>query len=109
MSVLKKVDTFKTIYSNKTFDYMSCKKPILMAIDGVSRKLVEDAKAGFYVEPENVEEYIKIVDYYLQHPETIKQQGEDGYRYTKENFDRNVLAKQYLIYLEKMFEQDPGG
>ena len=27
-SVLKKTDTFKTIYSNKTFDYMGCKKPI---------------------------------------------------------------------------------
>ncbi len=45
-SVLKKVDTFKTVYSNKTFDYMSCKKPILMAIDGVSRELVEDAQCG---------------------------------------------------------------
>jgi glycosyltransferase involved in cell wall biosynthesis len=32
-AVLKKVDTFKTIYSNKTFDYMSCKKPILLGID----------------------------------------------------------------------------
>ena len=30
-SILKKVDTFKTIYSNKTFDYMASKKPILMA------------------------------------------------------------------------------
>ena len=104
MSVLKKVDTFKTVYSNKTFDYMSCKKPILMAIDGVSRKLVEDAKAGFYVEPENVMEYIKVVDYYLQHPEIITQQGENGYHYAKENFDRNVLAKQYLLYLQNLIE-----
>ena len=32
-SVLKRVDTFKTIYSNKTFDYMSCEKPILLTID----------------------------------------------------------------------------
>ena len=29
-SVLKDVETFKTVYSNKTFDYMSCKKPILL-------------------------------------------------------------------------------
>ena len=104
MSVLKKVDTFKTVYSNKTFDYMSCKKPILMAIDGVSRKLVEDAKAGFYVEPENVQEYVKVVNYYLQHPEIIIQQGENGYHYAKENFDRNVLAKQYLHYLQNLIE-----
>src|SRR5690606_25040872 len=52
-AVLKKVDTFKTIYSNKTFDYMSCKKPVLLAIDGVSRDLIEAADCGVYVEPEN--------------------------------------------------------
>ncbi|WAC01084.1 glycosyltransferase family 4 protein [Lacinutrix neustonica] len=50
-SVLKRVDTFKTIYSNKTFDYMSCKKPILLAIEGVSKQLIEDAKCGIFVEP----------------------------------------------------------
>src|SRR5690606_9317489 len=64
-SVLKKVDTFKTVYSNKTFDYFSCKKPILMAIDGVSRELVEAAQAGTYVEPENPEEYNRIIRLYL--------------------------------------------
>jgi hypothetical protein len=37
-SVLKKVETFKTIYSNKTFDYMSCKKPILLAVTPVQKK-----------------------------------------------------------------------
>lgn len=106
MSILKKVDTFKTIYSNKTFDYMSCKKPILMAIDGVSRKLVEDAGAGLYVEPENVGEYIKAVDYYLQNPRILLQQGENGYHYAKENFDRNVLAKQYIMYLQKIINRN---
>jgi len=102
MSVLKKVDAFKTVYSNKTFDYMSCKKPIIMAIDGISRKLVSDAKAGFYVEPENANEYLKVVDYYLGHPEMMKQQGESGYLFAKKYFDRNVLANQYLIYLQKI-------
>lgn len=100
MSVLKKVDTFKTVYSNKTFDYMSCKKPILMAIDGVSRKLVEDAGAGFYVEPENIQEYIRVLDHYIEHPEIIIQQGQNGYHYAKENFDRNILAKRYLSYIQ---------
>ncbi len=95
-SVLKKVDTFKTVYSNKTFDYMSCKKPILMAIDGVSRQLVEDAKAGVYVEPENAEDFAQKIRFYLQNPEIVKQQGQNGYDYAKSNFDRNVLANKYL-------------
>ena len=32
---------------------MACKKPVLLAIDGVSRTLIEEANCGFYVEPEN--------------------------------------------------------
>jgi glycosyltransferase involved in cell wall biosynthesis len=95
-SVLKRVDTFKTVYSNKTFDYMSCKKPILMAIDGVSRELLEDAGAGSYVEPENTAEYDRVIREYLDAPERLKTEGESGYRYAKENFDREVLAKKYI-------------
>lgn len=52
-SVLKRVETFKTVYSNKRFDYFSCKKPILMAIDGVSSQLLVASRAGTYVEPQN--------------------------------------------------------
>ena len=95
-SVLKKVDTFKTVYSNKTFDYMSCKKPILMAIDGVSRQLVEAARAGLYVEPEDAEDFAQKIRFYLQNPEIIVQHGQNGYDYAKLNFDRNILANKYL-------------
>ena len=95
-SVLKNVDTFKTVYSNKTFDYMSCKKPVLMAIDGVSRQLIQDAECGVYVEPENIEEYDKKIREYLHNPERLQREGNNGYNYAKINFDRMVLAEKYL-------------
>jgi glycosyltransferase involved in cell wall biosynthesis len=95
-SVLKRADTFKTVYSNKTFDYMSCKKPILMAIDGVSRKLVEDARCGSYVEPENISEYNRIIREYLKSPTRLCVEGNNGYQYAKDNFDRSVLANKYV-------------
>ena len=97
-----KVDTFKTIYSNKTFDYMGCKKPILMAIDGVSRKLVEDADCGIYVEPENPKDFAEKIRYYLEHPDLLPKHGENGYQYAKANFDRMVLAKKYIGHLEEL-------
>ena len=100
-SVLKKVETFKTVYSNKTFDYMSCKKPIIMAIDGVSRKLVEDANAGTYVEPENPDEMVECILKYMKNPEIIYEQGESGYSFAKKNFDRQILAKKYILAIEK--------
>lgn len=101
-SVLKRVDTFKTVYSNKTFDYFSCKKPILMAIDGVSRDLVEAAKAGTYVEPENTSEYNRIIREYLNNPQRLDEEGESGYQYAKQNFDREVLANKYLNKIKQI-------
>lgn len=104
-SVLLKNDTFKTIYSNKTFDYMSCKKPILMAIDGVSRELVETADAGIFVEPENPFDFAKKIRLYLNNPELIKRQGENGYTFALEHFDRHKLALNYLRELSNIHEE----
>lgn len=100
-SVLKKVDTFKTVYSNKTFDYFSCKKPVLMAIDGVSRELIENAQAGVYVEPENVIEYNRIIREYLHDYERLIREGENGYEYARNNFDREILSERYLESIKK--------
>lgn len=100
-SVLKNVETFKTVYSNKTFDYMACKKPILMAIDGVSRELVEQADAGVFVQSENPKDFALKIKQYLLKPTEIIRQGENGYRFAKENFDRMILAKNYLNLIQK--------
>jgi glycosyltransferase involved in cell wall biosynthesis len=96
-SILKKVDTFKTIYSNKTFDYMSCKKPIMLAIDGVSRDLVEKADCGFFLEPENPEDWAeKFEKIFKLSPERLKQMGANGYEHARVYFDRTELANDYI-------------
>jgi glycosyltransferase involved in cell wall biosynthesis len=100
-SVLKNIDTFKTVYSNKTFDYMACKKAIFMAIDGVSRTLVEEADAGIFVEPENPQDFANKIRLYMNNPELMERQGQSGYRFAKNNFDRKVLANKYIAYLEE--------
>lgn len=80
---------------------MACKKPILMAIDGVSRELVETAEAGCYVEPENAEAYNTIIRAYLNDPGRIIREGESGFNYAKKHFDRQVLADRYLEEIQK--------
>ncbi len=99
-SVLKKVDTFKTIYSNKTFDYMSCKRPVFLAIDGVSRDLVETADCGIYVEPENIDDIEAKLRAILNNTASLNISGNNGYEYAKKHFDRGVLAQQYVNHLQ---------
>ncbi|MDJ1493272.1 glycosyltransferase family 4 protein [Cytophagaceae bacterium DM2B3-1] len=101
-SVLKKNDTFKTVYSNKTFDYMSCRKPILMVIDGVSRQLVEEARCGVYAEPENIADIVAKIRLYLSDKERLATDGMNGYTYAQTHFDRENLAKEYLRVLDSI-------
>jgi glycosyltransferase involved in cell wall biosynthesis len=98
-SVLKKVDTFKTVYSNKTFDYMGCEKPILMAIDGASRSLIETAKCGLFVDPENPQDYAEKATRLLQHDHLRNEMGRNGFEFVKWNFERKVLAKKYINFM----------
>jgi glycosyltransferase involved in cell wall biosynthesis len=104
MSVLKQAEIFKTIYSNKTFDYFSCQKPVLLAIDGASRELVESANAGVFVEPENPQDLAGKIRYYMDNPSVAASQGVNGYLFAKKHFDREVLAKQYLTHIIQMVE-----
>ncbi len=102
MAILKKTDTFKTVYPNKVFDYMSCKKPVLVTIDGITRTLVEEANCGLYAPPEDVEAFKRAVEKMLQtSKEELKSLGENGYRHVKVHFDRDKLAEKYITIITK--------
>jgi len=96
MAILKKTDTFKTVYPNKVFDYMSCKRPCLVTIDGITRELIKNAQCGLYAEPENSQSLYEMVIKFLEMDENLlKEMGENGYRYVKKNFNREEIAKHY--------------
>ena len=101
-AVLRKTDMFKTVYPNKVFDYMACAKPVIIAIDGVARELIEGAKAGVYVEPENVEEFKEAVLKLYDKPNLCTEYGQNGYEYVKEYFARERLAEKYETILREL-------
>jgi glycosyltransferase involved in cell wall biosynthesis len=101
VAVLQKNPTFRTVYPNKVFDYMSCERPTLLAIDGVARQLVcEDAQAGLYVEPENAEAIASGIGRLAQDPELRRDMGRRGRAWVEANASREVLARRYLGILQ---------
>ena len=96
MAILKKTDTFKTVYPNKIFDYMSCKKPVLVTIDGITRKLIEEARCGFFSEPENLDDFYTIVNKFIKlNNNELEILGKNGYSFVKKYFDREKLSIKY--------------
>jgi glycosyltransferase involved in cell wall biosynthesis len=51
LAILQPLPLFATTYPNKVFDYMAAGRPVLLAIDGVIRQVVEEEKAGLAVPP----------------------------------------------------------
>ena len=105
-AVLKKIDTFKTVYPNKLFDYMAAAKAVIVAIDGVARKLIEDASAGLYVEPENPSQFAQAIRKMKDDPEFRERCGENGFKFVSKNFARSVLADKYIQILINKVEAE---
>ena len=101
-AVLMKNETFKTVYPNKVFDYMACKRPIIIAIDGVARRLVEEAGAGIYAEPENADAFIEAILTLKNDPKLMATMGQNGYDHVTKYYSREALSEKYLSTLTSL-------
>ena len=99
---LKKQDLFKTVIPSKMFEGMIMKKPILIGVDGESRKIVEDAQAGIYFEPENPNDLLDKIALLKKDASCALSLGQNGYNCVINNFDRKVLADNYKSILKNI-------
>ena len=97
MAVLQSNPTFRTVYPNKVFDYMSCARPVLIAIDGVARELVcQQADAGIFAEPENAQAISEALRRLADDPALCAEFGRKGRQWVLANAGREALADRYL-------------
>ena len=59
---LKKVDEFKNVIPSKIFENIAMYKPILLGVEGESKKLINEYEVGVCFEPENKESFLKAID-----------------------------------------------
>ncbi|MGD8821938.1 MAG: glycosyltransferase family 4 protein [Anaerolineales bacterium] len=92
LAILKPIEAYTTTYPNKVFDYMAAGKPVLLAIDGVIRKVVEQAGAGLAVPPGDPAALAEAVKKLAEDPAAAKRMGAAGRRQVEDHFDREKLA-----------------
>jgi len=69
IAILKPIPMFTTTYPNKVFDYMAAGRPIVLAIDGVIREVIEAAGGGIFVPPGNADLLAEAVLAYYRQPD----------------------------------------
>ncbi len=102
LATLKPLSLFTTTYPNKVFDYMAAGKPVVLAIDGVIRELVDAAGAGVYVVPGDGEALGRAVLRLQADPEAAQAMGRRGYQFVRSKYDRQQLAAQMQDLLESL-------
>ncbi len=74
----------------KVQSYMAVGKPIIGAIDGEARFVIEDAKCGFCGKSENAEELAENIKKFIKADNKIEM-GRNARRYYKENFEEKLF------------------
>jgi glycosyltransferase involved in cell wall biosynthesis len=92
--VLKPIPLFTTTYPNKMFDYMAAGKPVVLALDGVARRLVEEADAGVCVPPGDPPALAAALRELAGDPALARKLGQRGRAYVETHYDRAQLALQ---------------
>ena len=100
MVLLKKDDLFKTVIPSKIFETMAMERPIIMGVEGESLEIVEKAGCGLGIEPENESELVDAVVKLSEDRELLERLGKSGRQFVEENYDREMLADNYLQVLE---------
>src|SRR5512133_3031208 len=100
IAILKPLELYKTTYPNKVFDYMAAGRPVILAIDGVIRQVVEDAQAGIAVQPGNAAAMTDAVRQLASQPQQARRMGQAGREYIETHFNRRLLAEKLALLLE---------
>ena len=94
LAVLKAIPMFATTYPNKVFDYMALELPIVLAIDGVIRQVVEAAEAGISVAPGDGAAIGEAIRRLADDRKAAKDMGRKGQVYVEAHFERRLMAEK---------------
>jgi colanic acid biosynthesis glycosyl transferase WcaI len=100
--MLKKTELFKTVIPTKLLEYMACERPVIVAVDGQARQIIEEAEAGVFVEPENYSALAKSIIDLAQDPKRRLRMGINGRWYIVNKLSRAKTAQDYIAVLQKM-------
>ena len=100
--MLKKTDLFKTVIPTKLLEYMACARPVIVAVDGESRRIVEHAHAGIFVQPEDSQALARAICDLACNSEQRIRMGANGRQYIVANLSREQTARNYISVLERL-------
>jgi glycosyltransferase involved in cell wall biosynthesis len=105
--LLKRSDTFKTVYPSKMSEAMAMQCPVILGVEGEAKEVLEAAGAGIAITPESAEELAAAVRKLAGDPELCAGFGRAGRAYADQNLDRAKVAARFLALLNEVAARRP--
>ena len=94
---LRKLELFLGAIPSKIFEALAMEKPLLLGVGGEAKMhFIDNADAGYYYEPENIEDLASKMIALAAEPAITQLKGENGRRYVSEHFNRNKIASDFI-------------
>ena len=81
----------------KLSGYMAASRPIIAAIDGSAKTIIENAQCGFVSSSSDIESFIQCLQMVIDDVNLLNRLGENGRNY----FNKNFTLEKHLDVLEK--------
>ena len=100
--LLKKSDVFKTVIPTKMLEFMSCARPVILAVEGQARSILEEAVGGIAIQPGNCEDLVAATLQLAANRDLAQELGQNGREYIVRKFSRRESAENYIRVLEEV-------
>jgi len=97
--LLRKAELFKAVIPSKIFEAMAMERPIVLGVEGESKRIIEKGRCGLCIEPENPEALAEAILRLADDQCLVEELGQNGRKYVSEFFNRDILAANYLAVL----------
>ena len=77
---------------------------MILWVDGQARKVLEEANAGLFVEPEDVDRLVEAILRLYRDVELRESLGMNGRSYILTHLSREKTAKDYITVLQKLLK-----
>jgi len=102
VATLQDIAMFRMTYPNKVFDYLAAGRPIVLGIDGVIRRVVEDANAGVFVQPGDPHALASAIRDFASNPQRGEALGRNGREFVAHRFNRRDHGEAFAALLRQM-------
>ena len=99
---LRQLPLFGTFIPSKMFEIMACAVPVIGAVEGEAREILERSGGARLITPEDDAALADAVCWFKLHPGESGQMGAAGRAFVTANYDRQVLADRYAGALQAL-------